>query len=128
MTLARKTDARHRRGQLAESIAQGVLLKNGLRLITQNYRCNLGEIDLIFWDDDCLVFVEVRARANAHFAFPADTVDYHKQKKIIRTAEFFLLQYAQYSNNPCRFDVVGIDFSASPPSVEWIKDAFVTHY
>jgi putative endonuclease len=124
MTTVKKPYARHKRGQLAESIAQGVLLKNGLRLITQNFRCNLGEIDLIFWDDDCLVFVEVRARANPNFAFPTETVDYYKQKKIIRTAEFFLLQYAQYANNPCRFDVVGIDFSTSPPKIEWIKEAF----
>jgi putative endonuclease len=121
---SQKPYQRHTRGQLAESMAQKVLLKNGLRLITQNYRCKIGEIDLIFWDGEEIVFVEVRARANSDFAFPTETIDYFKQLKIIRTAEFFLLRHAQWAKNPCRFDVVGVNFSTSPPNIEWIKDAF----
>ena len=103
-------DARHTRGELAEDIARRLILDDGLTLITQNFNCKMGEIDLIFWDQGCLVFVEVRARANANFAFPADTVDYRKQRKITLTAEYFLLQNPQYANNTCRFDVVGVGF------------------
>ncbi len=117
-------DARHTRGELAEDIARRLILDDGLTLIAHNFHCKMGEIDLIFWDQDCLVFVEVRARANANFAFPADTVDYRKQRKITLTAEYFLLQNPQYANNTCRFDVVGVDFSMVPPKIVWIKGAF----
>jgi putative endonuclease len=119
-----RSDARHQRGQLAETIAQRLMIKNGMKPILRNYFCKLGEIDLIFYDHGCLVFIEVRARANSNFAFPTDTIDYHKQRKIILTAEYFLLQYPQYANNTCRFDVVGVDFSTHPPHIEWIKEAF----
>ncbi len=121
----RKTDPRHRRGQIAEELVQEILSKCGLRLITQNFHCKLGEIDLIFQDQKEIVFVEVRARSNTHFAFPAETVGYQKQRKIILTAEFFLQKFSRYANHPCRFDVVGVDFSYSPPHMEWIKGAFV---
>jgi putative endonuclease len=117
-------DARHRRGELAEAMARRLLLDDGLTLLAQNFHCKMGEIDLIFWDRGCLVFVEVRARANTNFAFPADTVDYRKQRKITLTAEYFLLQNPQYANNTCRFDVVGVDFSTHTPKIEWIKAAF----
>ncbi len=125
--MVKKTDipyARHSRGKQAEVIAEKYLTQRGLRLLTKNFRCKLGEIDLILWDRGSLVFVEVRARANTHFAFPAETVDYHKQTKIIRTAEFFLLQYTQYAQHTCRFDVVGLDFSKAPVHIQWIKEAF----
>lgn len=116
--------ARHARGEAAEGIAEHYLSDSGLLLITKNFHCKAGEIDLIFWDQQCLVFVEVRARAHSHFAYPIETIDYHKQKKIILTAEFFLLRFSQYANHTCRFDVIGIDFSTTPPNIEWIKDAF----
>ena len=116
--------ARHTRGEAAEKIAENYLSDNGLRLVTKNFHCKAGEIDLIFWDQNCLVFTEVRARTNTHFAYPVETIDYHKQKKIILTAEFFLLRFAQCANHACRFDVIGVDFSTAPPRIEWIKDAF----
>lgn len=116
--------ARHTRGAVAEGLAEKYLSDSGLQLITKNFHCKAGEIDLIFWDQKSLVFVEVRARANTHFAYPIETIDYHKQKKIRLTAEFFLLRFAQYAKRTCRFDVVGVDFSTTPPNIEWIKDAF----
>lgn len=125
MTMHRNSrDSRHKRGQQAETIAKNLLLKNGLSLILQNYFCRMGEIDLILLDHDCLVFVEVRARINAKFVSPLDSIDFYKQRKILLTAEFFLQQNPTYSNTTCRFDVVGVNFSQDPPSIEWIKGAF----
>ncbi|MBX9587073.1 MAG: YraN family protein [Gammaproteobacteria bacterium] len=125
MTLHKNSrDSRHKRGQQAENIARNLLIKNGMTLILENYYCRMGEIDLILLDQDCLVFVEVRARINARFVSPIDSIDFYKQRKILLTADFFLQNNPQYSKMTCRFDVVGVNFSHDPPSFEWIKGAF----
>lgn len=117
-------DSRHKRGQQAEMMAKNFLINNGMTLILENYYCRMGEIDLILLDNNCLVFVEVRARINAKFVSPTDSIDFFKQRKIILTAEFFLQNNPAYSEHTCRFDVVGVDFSITPPNIEWIKGAF----
>ncbi len=125
MTLHKNSrDLRHKRGQQAEIMVKELLLKNGMTLIQENYYCRMGEIDLIALDQDCLVFVEVRARINANFVSPIDSIDFYKQRKIIITGELFLQNNPTYANTTCRFDVVGVDFSLDPPSMEWIKGAF----
>jgi putative endonuclease len=88
--------------------------------VAQNYRCRLGEIDLVMLHRDCLVFVEVRFRAANRFASARLSVDSRKQLKLIRTAAIFLSQNPQYARHAVRFDVVAIDDG----SVEWICDAF----
>lgn len=125
MTLHKNSrDLRHKRGQQAENIAKNLLIKNGMTLIIENYYCRMGEIDLIFLDNDSLIFVEVRARINAKFVSPIDSIDFFKQRKILLTAEFFLQNNLAYAEHTCRFDVVGVDFSFSPPRIEWVKGAF----
>ncbi len=125
MTLHRNSrDSRHKRGQQAETIAKNLLINNGMTLILENFYCRMGEIDLILLDHDCIVFVEVRARINAKFVSPIDSIDFCKQRKIVLTAELFLQQNPTYSNTTCRFDVVGVDFSFDPPNIEWIIGAF----
>jgi len=96
-----------------------------LKPVTRNFRCRLGEIDLIMNDEDCLVFIEVRYRGSKSFSRAGLTVDIHKQRKLIRTAALFLAKRSQYANNVVRFDVVAIDADDSgDESIEWIKDAF----
>jgi len=91
----------------------------------QNFRTRLGEIDLIMRDGYCLVFVEVRYRANNDFSRAGLTVDIHKQRKLIRTAAVFLASCEQFANSICRFDVVAIDADKQGnTSIEWIQDAF----
>ena len=76
-------------------------------------------------DNDCLVFVEVRYRAANRFAGAGHSVDYHKQRKIIRTAALFLARRAAYANSKVRFDIVAIDADATgKQTINWIKDAF----
>ena len=109
----------------AERLAEQFLHRQGLVRISRNFRCRLGEIDLIMQDDACLVFVEVRYRASNRFSRAGSTVDNHKQRKIIRTAALFLAKRAQYANSVVRFDVVAIDADDDGnKSVEWIRDAF----
>ena len=112
-------------GAHAEQVACEFLEGKGLKTVSRNYRRRLGEIDLVMVDHDCLVFVEVRFRGVRRKASARVTVDYHKQRKLIRTAALFLAARPQYSTGPVRFDVVAIDASAHDAhAVCWIRDAF----
>ena len=109
----------------AERLAGQFLKRQGLISVTRNFRCRLGEIDLIMWDDDCLVFIEVRYRASNRFSQAGLTVDIHKQRKLIRTAAFFLAKRSQYADSVVRFDVLAIDADdRGEKTIDWIKDAF----
>jgi putative endonuclease len=117
MTVAQQT------GSAAEQAACQYLIKKGLRLIARNYRCKVGEIDLIMQDDAALVFVEVRYRENYFYGTSAETVTYAKQKKIIRCAQFYL-QQQRIEDMECRFDVMAITSKQGQLAIEWIRDAF----
>ena len=118
------TYAPHVRGRAAEDMALRYLEQHGLQLVTRNFRCTRGEIDLIMRHGDSLVFVEVRARRNDNFGSGADSVDARKQAKLNAAASLYLQQHAQPANGTCRFDVVAISFASDPPQLDWIPDAF----
>lgn len=112
-------------GSDAERLADRFLTRQGLKPVAQNFRCRLGEIDLIMLDDDCLVFIEVRYRASNRFSAAGRTVDIHKQRKLIRTTALFLAKRPQFTNHIVRFDIVAIDADEDGnKTIEWIKDAF----
>ena len=111
-------------GRQAEKFALDHLRDKGLEEIATNFRCRMGEIDLVMLDGDCLVFAEVRFRNQNRFTSAASSVDHHKQRKIIRTAAAFLGRHPQYSNCAVRFDVVGLDQSGDQTTLKWIRDAF----
>ena len=112
-------------GAQAEQLALDYLLRRGLRLLEKNSRCRFGEIDLIMLDGRCLVFVEVRYRKRNRFSSAAMSIGPAKQRKIIRTASFFLRGRPRYTDATIRFDVVGIDRSAADQfTIEWLRDAF----
>ena len=76
-------------------------------------------------EGECLVFVEVRYRAGRRLAGAAQTVDLHKQRKLIRTAALFLSKRPDYATSPVRFDVLAVDVDASGAEIcTWISDAF----
>lgn len=115
-------DAR-RRGEAAEQEACRYLLTHGLQLITRNFRCRRGEIDLVMQDRGCLVFVEVRFRRSPGYGGALESVTPDKQRRIITAASHFLQTRRKWSGHACRFDVVGIT-GPEPAEVHWIKDAF----
>lgn len=116
-----KTTAQQR-GQQGEDAALAYLQQQGLVCETRNYRCRGGEIDLVMRagkaDAATLVFVEVRVRKNAQHGSAAESVDRHKQRRLIVAAKHFLL--TQTPLPACRFDVVALDGG----QIEWIKNAF----
>jgi len=98
----------------------------GLRFKEGNFSEKTGEIDLIMHDGDTLVFVEVRYRRKLGFGSAIDSVTYHKQKKLIKTAQLYMLRRFKTVEIPCRFDVVGIDYCPKHQTQEttWIRNAF----
>lgn len=112
-------------GRRGELLALRHLRASGLVLIQKNFRCRIGEIDLIMRDNDCLVFVEVRSRRQSRFGSAALSVDLRKQRRIACTAAMFLGRRPDYGDLPVRFDVVGIDGRPDGEyTLQWIKDAF----
>jgi putative endonuclease len=107
-------------GAAAEERARRYLAEQGLRPVERNFRCRLGEIDLVMLERSCLVFAEVRYRQTTRFVAAGLTVDLHKQKKLIRTAALYLARRPQYANHTVRFDVVAIEGD----TINWIRDAF----
>ena len=122
----RETIESHRpsaKGQHYEDYAHSFLKKAGLVSISRNYRCRLGEIDLIMLDGDTLVFVEVKYRKRHCHGSSVEQVDYRKQQKLQRTALIFLSRNPHHAERPCRFDVMGISPIDGALHVDWIKDA-----
>lgn len=111
------------KGQQIEQRVATFLHKQGMRLITRNYHCRVGEIDLIMQHHEQLVFVEVRFRRSSRFGSAVESVNYAKQRRIIQTAEHFLLQH-KTSYSACRFDVVGVSPDGTDYDFEWIQNAF----
>lgn len=97
--------ARH--GQLGEAAAKKHLQKSGLKYLTANFRTERGEIDLVFRDDDCLVFVEVKARAAGGWTRPSKAVNTGKRLRLTRCA-FDYLRLLQNPPLKIRFDVVEV--------------------
>lgn len=116
---------RQRLGQRAENHALNYLQNQGLQLLSQNFHCKLGEIDLIMQDKDQLVFVEVRYRRDEHFGSVAGSVNTRKQQKIIKTAQYYLMRNESCATMPCRFDVVAVRQAHPQNHIEWIKHAFI---
>lgn len=115
---------RKQKGSLAEQRACDYLQAAGLRLVARNFRCPLGEIDLIMEDRDILVFVEVRSRRRTRYGHPLETVGWRKQRRISLTACWYL--QGRDRGQTCRFDVVSLH--GPEQRIQWIKNAFRAHY
>jgi putative endonuclease len=111
-------------GRDAERLALEMLESKGLTLVTRNYLCPQGELDLVLLDGPALVVVEVRYRRDASRGTPAETVGAEKQRKLILATRHFLRRNAPLRRKPLRFDVVAVTAGAGEAAVEWIQDAF----
>nr|WP_302596200.1 YraN family protein [uncultured Cellulosilyticum sp.] len=94
-------------GKAYEDLATAYLIDKGYSIVEKNYRCKLGEIDIIAKDYDMLVFIEVKYRKTVAFGSPGEAVTYYKKQRILRSAKWYLRQH-YYSEINCRFDVIEI--------------------
>ena len=111
-------------GNIAEEKAFQYLKLQGLQFISKNFYSRFGEIDLIMFDKNCLVFIEVRSRKNMGFGSALESITYAKQNKLRKTADFFFLKNQNYSKMPARFDVIIIPTNTSDEKINWLKNAF----
>ncbi|MBA3037335.1 MAG: YraN family protein [Desulfobacterium sp.] len=114
-------------GKEGESLAVLYLKKHGYKIIEQNYRTKLGEIDIIAKEKNTLVFVEVKSRKTGDFGSPKYAITPKKMKKISMVALYFLKETKQ-SGVKARFDVVSISPGEREPEIEIIKNAFDLAY
>lgn len=115
---------RKKLGDAAEKQAREFLEAKGYRLLQANYRCALGEIDLIMQDKEDIVFVEVRSKSRIDFGNALESVNKNKMQKIMRTATHYLQQKRCLYKVNSRFDIIAIHPIAGKMQLEWIKNAF----
>ena len=111
---------KRRTGAVWEKVAAEYLIKNGMRVLETNFRCRLGEIDLIGSHQGYLVFVEVKYRSTSEKGYALEAVDHRKQCRICRVADYYRYTHGFGDEASVRYDVVGIKGA----DVEWIQNAF----
>lgn len=110
-------------GATGEAIAAKYYIRQGYLLLNHNYRTRQGELDLILYRDDTLVFAEVKTRTSHSIAPPAQAVNFYKQQRLIAAAQFYL-QHSPYADSNIRFDVVEVTPAGNGWQVHCIPNAF----
>ncbi len=96
-------------GQTGEDLAAIYLIKNGYDILERNFRCRIGEIDIIAQKDGVLTFVEVKTRLNTITGLPSEAVTYRKQQKIRATSKYYMMINGLLKHMPVlSFDVIEI--------------------
>ena len=113
-------------GTWGEALVADYLRDRSYRLVAHSYHCRFGEIDLIAWDGDTVYFVEVKTRTNLQMGLPREYVTPAKQRRIKKTALFYLA--AHDLDCPARFDVAEV-YAEKPGDksgvrIEYLEDAF----
>jgi len=109
-------------GRKGESQARRYLIDKGWRPKDQNWHCRYGELDLIMWDGDELVFVEVKYRKNHDYGRPEEMVSFGKMKRMIKSAERYLFQ-KRLSHCFWRFDIVAVSLERGEYLISHFSDA-----
>lgn len=102
------TENKRETGARYERRAGAYLAEQGYEILEYNYRCRMGEIDIIARDGEYLVFCEVKYRSDDISGHPAEAVDFSKQRVISKCAMFYLTSHG-LSDTACRFDVVSYE-------------------
>ena len=107
-------------GTEKERLATIFLNANRVTIKEVNFACRFGEIDIIGYDNNQLVFFEVKYRKNNNKGYASDAVNLPKQKKICRVSDYYRYIHKISENQSCRFDVIAIDGN----DIDWITNAF----
>jgi putative endonuclease len=118
-----RTDRRSERGRIGEDAALRVYERRGFALVTRNWRCQLGELDLIIVRRDLLVVCEVKTRSGAAFGGGYEAVTRAKRRRVRSLADAFL-QGNAFEHARVRFDVASVWLGARGADVEIFEDAF----
>lgn len=125
-----KSDVKSGSGRSTKSVGDGgerkaaaFLADAGYSIVGRNWRTRRGEIDIIAEKDDVLVFVEVKTLPSGNLETLSHELNDRKQRRVVETAQYFLLSNRKYSNSRVRFDVLVVDMPGLSP-VYHIQDAF----
>jgi len=114
----------HALGKSGEEAAIAYLKKKKFRVLKQGFRFHRGEIDIIAYDKDTLVFIEVKTRQSLAFGLPEESVTPLKQQQIRRLAEAYLAMNS-LDHVPCRFDILSLFFRENEGyDIHHLQDAF----
>jgi putative endonuclease len=117
------TQARLSLGKQGEELAVRFLERRGFTILARNHRTPVGELDIIACDRRHLLFVEVKTRRGMAFGVPAEAVGAHKQRQILRAAQWYLATARHPSLQP-RFDVISVLAGPGEPAITHIPNAF----
>lgn len=112
-------------GAAGEKLAELYLRRQGYAIVERNFRCRLGEVDLIAIHRRHIVFIEVKTRSSL-YGSPFDAVDRRKQRRLARIALYYL-RIKKLTHRPARFDVVGITWAGAVPRIRLIANAFESY-
>ncbi|MHC4985823.1 MAG: YraN family protein [Planctomycetota bacterium] len=117
-------------GQRGERLAARHLKRQGLKILARNYRCPVGEADLIALDRstkrlgaETIVFVEVKSRSSDKYTDPESAVNADKKRRLHKVANYYVQRHDAHEHN-VRFDIVAVLFSGDKPVVRHTPDAF----
>ncbi len=110
-------------GRAGEDAARATYARRGYRLVARNWRCRLGELDLVLARAGMLVFCEVKARRGVTFGGGYEAITWRKRAKVRSLAEAFIQETGARPSG-VRFDVASVAFGPSGPQVELFEDAF----
>lgn len=123
----RNTEAPHTRskGTKGELLAVKFLKKKGYKILQRNYRCRTGEIDIVCYDHETIVFVEVKTRHSDTYGPPELSVTEAKKRQIVRVASHYVANH-KIEGIDLRFDVVSIFYSPDKkqPTINLFRNAF----
>jgi putative endonuclease len=116
-------DQRSWRGREGEDATALTYERCGYRVVARNWRCPLGELDLVLQRGGVLVFCEVKARSGSAFGGGYEAVTWTKRRKLRQLAEAFLQSYRPLDVR-ARFDVASVWLGPRGADVEIFEDAF----
>lgn len=109
-------------GKEGEALAKSYLKKDGYTIVECNYTFQKGEVDIIAFKDDYIVFVEVKTRQSKELLSPQKSVTRRKQKMIIKTAHQYIIE--NEIAREARFDIIGIVLNQYTKEIDHIPNAF----
>jgi len=114
-------DSRKHLGNFGEELAVKFLQSNGFKIESRNVRTRFGEIDIVGWDEETLVFVEVKTIRTKNFVSPVEKYTKKQRQRLRRMAEYYLTKNTK-SYSAVRFDFVGVTMSGKQQEITHLKN------
>lgn len=110
-------------GYLGEKKAREYLIKKNYTILDSNFRCSIGEIDIVASDDEYIIFIEVKTRSSSYCGYPYEAVDVRKRSRYVRLATYYIVNNKLQGNN-FRFDIIELIYNNSKWYLNHIINAF----